>query len=524
MSDLAILVAAAAVGFGLSHWLRLPVIPLLIALGFGLSRFGLSAGGQMSENLMALGLAFLVFTAGIELNPSRFMKKLSAVLWIATVQFFVLALAGIGLALLMGFEVLTALYLGGALATSSTFVVVRQLQREVGSLRAFGRLAIGVLLVQDLAVIVLIVILGAFPAGGGRVLEGLVAVVSLGVLSFVGQRWVFPWVVRRTRLDDEYTLLVFLAALFVFAGLADAMGLPFVVGAFFAGFSLSSFPVNGVARSLLSSLSSFFLAIFFTALGALAVLPGAELSFKALGFVVLVLVLTPPLVAALAEWKGGVSSRNGIKTGLLLAQTSEFSIVLGLLAVAVEGVPAEVMAVITIVAVTTMTITPLLATDRIARRLLALHPLRRRLSTETDLRDHILLLGMGSEGKWAIKPLREAGHHVVVVDHDPAMIEHLESTGIPCIRGDTTDDRVLSRAGFEHAKAVLVAMPNVHEALRVLRYNRPDELPVIVRVFEEEHAQEIGDHGGIPVLNSHASADAFMGWFAGAELGGGRKP
>ena len=79
---------------------------------------------------------------------------------------------------------------------------------------------------------------------------------------------------------------------------------------------------------------------------------------------------------------------------------------------------------------------------------------------------------------------------------------------------------VVSRAGFEHAKAVLVAMPNVHEALRVLRFNRPDDLPMVVRVFEEEHAREIEEHGGIAVLNSHASADAFMGWFEGAELGG----
>ena len=163
----------------------------------------------------------------------------------------------------------------------------------------------------------------------------------------------FPWIVQRTRLDDEYLLLIMLGALFVFAGIASELGLPFVVGAFFAGFALSSFPVNGVARSLLSSLSSFFLAIFFTALGALVQLPEPMLTLKALAFVLLVLVVTPPIVAALAEWKGGVSSRNAIRTGLLLAQTSEFSIVLGIIAVHLEGLPEEVMTVITIVAVVT---------------------------------------------------------------------------------------------------------------------------------------------------------------------------
>lgn len=519
MSGLAILVAAAAIGFALAHRLRLPVIPLLIVLGFLLSQGGMLADPEPLKNLLALGLAFLVFAAGIELSPQRFMKQLSAVLWIAVVQFAVLAAGGVALALALGFSWHPALYLGGALATSSTFVVLRQLQKQVGSLRAFGRLAIGVLLIQDLAIIVAIVVLGALPDGSAPVAKSLGALVSIGLLSCAGQRWVFPWIVQRTRLDDEYLLLIMLGALFVFAGIASELGLPFVVGAFFAGFALSSFPVNGVARSLLSSLSSFFLAIFFTALGALVQLPEPMLTLKALAFVLLVLVVTPPIVAALAEWKGGVSSRNAIRTGLLLAQTSEFSIVLGIIAVHLEGLPEEVMTVITIVAVVTMTVTPLLASDRMARRLLHLHPLRRRMPTETDLRDHVLMLGLGSEGMWVARPLQEAGHHVVVIDHDPAVIEHLEKVGIPCIRGDTTDEKVLSRGGFEHARAVLVAMPNVHEALRVLRFNRPDDVPVIVRVFEDEHAHEIEQHGGVAVLNSHAAADTFMTWF-GEVIGG----
>ncbi|NIP92085.1 MAG: potassium transporter, partial [Akkermansiaceae bacterium] len=104
-------------------------------------------------------------------------------------------------------------------------------------------------------------------------MKNLGALALTGALSLVGQRWFFPWLVQRTRLDDEIMLLVLLGTLFFFAGLADILQIPFVVGAFFAGFSLSSFPVNGVSRSLLSSLSSFFLAIFFTTLGALVELP-----------------------------------------------------------------------------------------------------------------------------------------------------------------------------------------------------------------------------------------------------------
>ena len=156
MSGLVILVAAAAVGFALAHWLRMPVIPLLIVPGFLLSHggLGLELDSGILNELMGLGLTFLVLVAGIDLNPRRFRGKFKVVLWIATAQFCTLAMGGFVLALAFGFATLPAMYLGAALATSSTFVVVRQLNRRVGSLRAYGRLAIGALLVQDLVIIV----------------------------------------------------------------------------------------------------------------------------------------------------------------------------------------------------------------------------------------------------------------------------------------------------------------------------------------------------------------------------------
>ena len=122
------------------------------------------------------------------------------------------------------------------------------------------------------------------------------------------------------------------------------------------------------------------------------------------------------------------------------------------------------------------------------------------------------MLGLGSRGVWVAKPLREAGHEVVV-DHDPAVLEHLEKEGIHGIRGDATDRKVLKRAGFDHAKLILISTPDVQESLHILEYGPPPDVPVVVRVFEEGHADEIERKGAIPVLNSHAAADAFMPWF-----------
>ena len=288
MESLAILVAAAAAGFAVSHWLKLPVIPLLILFGFFLAHAGIATDAEAYGDLMTLGLTFLVFSAGIELNPCRFTRQLAAVLWTSVLQFVVLAGCGFALARFLGFSNTPALCLGGALATSSTFVVVRQLQMRVGSLKSYGRLAIGVLLLQDLAIIVVIVVLISLPGGPGSIMIEIGALVLVAGLAFGAQRWLFPWLVLRTKLDDEVTLLLLLSVLFFFSGLAYFLGLPFLVGAFFGGFALSAFPVNGVARSLLKSMSSFFLAIFFTSLGALVELPEPLMLAKALAFVLLV--------------------------------------------------------------------------------------------------------------------------------------------------------------------------------------------------------------------------------------------
>jgi len=299
--------------------------------------------------------------------------------------------------------------------------------------------------------------------------------------------------------------------LFTFIGAAHSLEISPVAGAFLAGFSLSRFPVNGVARGLLNSLSDFFQAIFFTTLGALVESPDLHLIAHALPLALLVLLVTPPLVTLLAEWTG-LTSRPAVESGLLLAQTSEFALVLVLTGSAIPGhIPSETLPIIALVTVATMTLTPFLATDRVTGYLLHFHPLRRRIKEEGLHQNHILVLGFGAGGMWVVKPLREAGHDVVVVDDDPAVIAQLQKLKIPCLRGDGSDEKVLKRAGVDRAKLILASMRRVSDGERVLRY--VSKMPVVVRVFENADADHVQRQGGIPILNSAAGADAFMEWF-----------
>jgi CPA2 family monovalent cation:H+ antiporter-2 len=510
MTALAILLLLAALALAAARWLGVPTLPILLCSGLALSLLGIAPPAESLRNVLELGLAFLVFAAGVELNPRRFAPQRRAALWVATVHFSVAGACSFLLARLLGFPPFAALYLALALSVSSTLVALRELRRRRQMFEPFARMVVGVQLIQDLLMIVVIVALARSPDGVEGTAAGLACVIVLGAGALVGQRWVLPWLLVRKRPDEEILLLTVLATLFVFLGLASALRLPAIAGAFLAGFALSAFPLSAVVRGQLTTFSDFFSAIFFTALGASLVLPGGELLLKALALAALFLIGTPLLVTAVAE-RCGLSSRAAIESGLLLAQTSEFSLVLGLTGLHLGHIAPEIFTVIALLAVVTMTLTPFIATDRVTRWLLHQHPLRRRLSVEGATRGHVLLLGFGAAGMWVVKPLQAAGHEILVVDDDPVVIEQLQNAGIPCLPGDGSDEKTLQRAGAGEAKLIIVAMRRVEDAAKVLLH--APGVPVVTRVFDAVDAAQIEQLGGTPILNSHAAADTFMEWF-----------
>jgi Kef-type K+ transport system membrane component KefB len=514
MGGIAILLAGAAVGFGLSKWLRIPAIPLLLVVGVGLSVAGLLPATELLQDSVVLGLTFLVFVAGVELNPRRVGGQRRTALRVGLIQFAALGLLGLGGALLLGFAVAESAYLALALTASSTLVVVRVLQQRKQLFEPFGRLVIGVLLLQDLLVILLIPVVTRLPDGLGRVAMGLAATLLLMVLAWISLRWVTPWLVSRLKHDEEGLLLTVLAILFAYLGLAELLALPLVSGAFLAGVSLSSFPVSGIIRGQLNSLSDFFLAIFFTALGGLLVVPSLQGLFQAAALALLVLIATPPLVTVVAE-RAGLSARSSIEAGLLLAQTSEFSLVVGLQAWALGHVDQEIFSIIALITVTTMILTPFLANDSMTWRLMRLHPLRKATTELEPMRDHVLLLGCGDNGMPLMETLLTAGHDVVVVDDDPAVIERLREGDVQAIRGDGSDFDVLRGASARQARLIISTMRRPRDNLSMLDYVAG--VPVLVRVFDADEAEEIRTHGGNPIIYSEAAAHDFLQWLDQAE-------
>ncbi len=513
MIELMILLIAAGAGFGLAGLLRLPVIPILLVIGFLLPYLGFSFDRDVLADVVVLGLTFMAFAMGIELNPKRAGRQRRAVWIVGIVQFLGLGAAGFVLAGLMGFDGTSSIYLALALCASSTLVVVRHLKRRQQMFEPFGRLVNGVLLLQDVFVILLIVAVLRLPEGLAGVVGGLAGTAVLFALAYVCLRWLMPYLILGSRLDEELLLLVVLAALFVFLGASFLLDLPLVVGAFLAGVSLSSFPVNGVVRGLISSLSDFFLALFFIALGMILIIPSGAAFFQALAFALFVVLATPPLVAFVGV-RCGLSYRASLESGLLLAQTSEFSLLIALYGLFLGQISEEVFAIVAMVTVLTMMSTPFLGTDGVARTLMRLRPNRARVPGDVEEpENHILVLGYGSNGHRIVQPILKAGHRVLVVDDDPGRIRGLRAEGIPCLRGDACDEDILRRAGAREAKLILSSLRQIADSECVLRHVRVRRIPVLVRVFEPGEAERIRRLGGTPLVTSEASARQFERWF-----------
>jgi Kef-type K+ transport system membrane component KefB len=523
MTEVALLLAIASLGYGISRWSGIPAIPLLLGLGMLLSFSGLvkhadlltkgSFGDDPVIFVLELGLTVLVFASGIELNPQRFRRQRRPVVWVGLIQFAVMGLVGYFAARALGFSGMEPVYLAFAVSASSTVVVLRQLQVSQQSFEPQGRMVIGVLLLQDGLTIATLIALTHFSDGIGWLAAGYGWAIVMALAAWYLQRRLARWLIERSEGDEELMLLTILTILFLFLGAAHLADLPVVVGAFLAGYSLSSFPVSGLVNGLILSLTDFFRAIFFVALGALVVIPGASEVSSALGLAVLVILITPPLVAAVAEWTG-LTSRAAIESGLLLAQTSEYSLILGLIGMQLGHLSGGTFAVIAMMAVATMTCTPLLSGDGVARFLLRLHPLRRRRRQPAlDLENHVLVLGLGSGGMWVLRPLLSAGVPLLVVDDDPVVIAELDLKGVPCIRGDGSDEHVLERAGADKAQLIIASMRRLSDSSKVMSLVRG--VPVFVRVFEDGDAEAVREMGGTPISNSEAAVDQFQKWFEG---------
>lgn len=506
MLDLSIIIIGATVLAIIAKYLKQPPILAYIISGLAIGPFGLKliTDTNLVQNIGEIGIALLLFVVGLELSIERLKKVGTKAAAIGLIEVLIITAIGIAISLFFGFKYIEGMYIGLVLAFSSTLVVIKLLsdKRELDTLH--GRIMLGILLVQDIIVIVAISILlnAEFSALGiaSTLLYGL----GLLALAMVLAKYFLPLFFKKIAESGELLLLFSLSWCFIFAALAGFIGFSIVIGAFIAGLSLASFPYNFEIIGRIKPLRDFFVTIFFVTIG-IQIIPTIDVNLVVplATFLIIVLILKPIIISLIVSiFK--YTQRTAFLSGFGLAQTSEFSIILAMQGVLLGHISNNILSVVIILTAATMLISTYYMKYSsklyhiVAKNLLFFN---KNKSFELDnapkeLKDHIIVLGVDRTGRKIVDTLIELKHKIIIVDYNPEVIHTLIERGINCICGDAEDIEILDRLNLKEAYAVISTIPETDindfiikymkkENYRALFFSVADDITDALKLYEK---------------------------------------
>ncbi|MEN5425799.1 YbaL family putative K(+) efflux transporter [Stenotrophomonas pennii] len=524
------LINIVAVGLGLAfifgalaNKLRLsPLVGYLVA-GICVGPFtpGFVADQALANQLAELGVMLLMFGVGLHFSLKDLMAVKAIAIPGAIGQILVATLLGWGVASLMGWPVIHGIVFGFSLATASTVVLLRAMEerRLLETLR--GKIAVGWLIVEDLACVLALVMMpvlaGVFGPDAARENHSIGSVladigwtfVQLGlfvaVMLVVGRR-VIPWILERiagTGSRELFTLAVLAIALGVAFGSAMLFGVSFALGAFFAGMLLNESELSHKAATDSLPLRDAFAVLFFVSVGMLFnPMIIIEHPWQVLA-TVLIIMFGKSAAAFFIVRAFGHPTSTALTISASLAQIGEFAFIIAGLGVALQILPPTGQSLVLAGALVSIMLNPLVfgLLDRWQARQLALQPAEPEPEEadgpSRDLHDHAIVIGYGRVGSELAQVLRDKGVPVLVIDDNKEHVESAHAAGIAAIRGSAAADRVLAEAHPERAKIAVLAIPQpleAGEALAKLRAINPG-LTLLARAHSDAEVRHLLEHG-----------------------------
>ncbi len=472
-------VAVAAVTGGvLAKTLKLPSLVGYIIAGIVAGGI-LPASVKSVSGLAQVGIILLLFSVGVELSFDRLSKFVRVAVFGSLIQ--IILVSGIGFLLLnvLGLDSLPSLILAVGFSLSSTAVVVKILgdRGEVETIH--GGVMTGWLLVQDLAVVPIMIvlpILGEFGPGWGITLLTSIAksLIVVTAVVFLGRK-VFPYFIHHVAVVNSRELLL-LAAVTLALGTAATtsfFGISPALGAFLAGIVISESQEHHAVFSETRPLRDLFVALFFVTLGFLV---DPLVIFSNLGLILvltlIVLILKAVVVFAVST-AFGYKGKTGLANSFGLAQVGEFAFVIFTAALALGLINQNETSIGISVTLLTLLLTPIIYAFTIPfwRKMKTLSlraPFLTKLFMsgerhsfdETAFKDHVVICGYGRVGSWVGKALKEYEIPFVVVDYNQRLVQELKDSGIMVVYGDPTEPEVMDAVGIKNAKAIILAIPD----------------------------------------------------------------
>lgn len=474
----ALLVLAAIIGL-IGIKFRQPLIVSFIIVGFisGPQMLGIVQSETQIELFSELGISVLLFLVGIRLDVQLVHEVGGVALMAGLGQLIVTTLAGAGLAWMLGVPWEASCYIGFALALSSTIIIVKMLsdKHEIDSLH--GQVALGILLVQDLAVILVMIVISAIGLGASNLGGGghdllkmggaslLFLVVMILFMRFVANKLTENFAASPDLLN---TFAIALAALC--AVIADAIGLGKELGGLLAGVALAPTPYRETITARLGPLRDFLLLFFFVALGAKVNIHNLSSNWAEVGAFTLFVLIGNPLIVLVVMGAIGFTKRTSFFTSLTMSQVSEFSLILMTLAAKFGLVTIEHVEIVTIVGIITITISTYIITYShpilyYCDPFLSLFEFRKRKKSNTEnvaqstRHYNIIIFGCGRLGTAIALRFQARNQSVLGVDFNLEALQHWRSLGLDTEYGDGIDPEFLASVPLHSAEWVISTVP-----------------------------------------------------------------
>ena len=473
--ELGIVIIIATLVAGVTRLFKQPLVISYIISGVlvGPAVFDLISSTETFKTFAHLGIALLLFTVGLNLNP-KIIKEVGFVSLVTGLgQVVFTSVVGFFIAIALGFSSVTSIYIAIALTFSSTIIITKLLSDKGDMNSLYGKISIGFLLVQDIVVIFILMIASSITDGveaSSLVLSVLLKGASLFLIVFFAGMYIFPKLLKRVARSQEFLLLFALGWCFALAGLAYYLNFSIEIGALLAGVALAMSPYRYEISSKMIPLRDFFLVLFFIVLGSQIGLENISQFIVPIIVFSLFILVGNPIIVMIIMGILGYTKRNSFLAGLTVAQISEFSLIFVALGVSLGHVTEDVLSFITAVGIITIAGSTylILYSDKIynliSRYLVVFEKKGKKVdeckSVEGKFYD-IILFGYDRIGYDVLHTFDELGYKYMVVDYNPDTIQRLTKRGIDCMYGDVGDYDLLNDIDFSNIKMAVSTIPKI---------------------------------------------------------------
>ena len=513
-----LLLVSAVLAVALFRALRLPAMLayFLVGLLLGPRSFGLLPDTEANRELAEFGIVFLMFSIGLEFSLAQLYAMRRIVVGIGGLQ--VIVTMGVTMLVCLGLDLnwQASLVIGGALAMSSTAIVSKLLVERLDLNSRHGRVAIGVLLFQDLAVVPLLVVIPAIASPSGSLIHTLgiafiKAAVMLSILFFFGKNLMNRWfgVVARQRSRELFVMNVLMVTM-VLAYATKVAGLSYALGAFIAGMLISETRFRYQVESDIAAFRDILMGLFFITIGMLLDFHSLAGNLSSILLVVVALIIFKSVVVALLSRAFRFEPGVAVRAGVTLAQAGEFSFVVFSLGLENGLISNGTLQIVLAASLLSMFFAPFIIQHNLQIAEFFSRSYTRNRKNQIDgietvgkqLKDHVIICGFGRSGQYLSRFLKEEKFPFIALDIDPARVQEAASAGENVMYGDVGKRLVLDAAGASRAKALIISYDDPPSAIKILHLVNDyfPNLPVVVRTVDDSNMERFRDAGASEVV------------------------